>query len=73
MGPLVNVYDEAALDIVAGRGATRFCLPPELPLSSVSILPGAAASRRRAALLPGATFSNGFRTGACGAAFDPTM
>jgi collagenase-like PrtC family protease len=35
IGPYVNIYNEAALAHLAKRGATRVCLPPELPLSSI--------------------------------------
>ncbi len=42
IGPLVNVYNEGSLRWLAGRGAGRVCLPPELPLESVAVL--AAAS-----------------------------
>ncbi len=38
VGPLVNVYNEGTLDWLARRGATRICLPPELPLASVETL-----------------------------------
>ncbi len=38
VGPLVNVYNEGTLDWLAKRGATRVCLPPELPLSSIAAL-----------------------------------
>lgn len=38
VGPLVNVYNEGTLSFLAGRGAARICLPPELPLSSVEVL-----------------------------------
>lgn len=38
IGPLVNVYNESTLRWLAGRGATRICLPPELPLASIAIL-----------------------------------
>ncbi len=38
VGPLVNVYNESTLRWLAGRGATRICLPPELPLASVRVL-----------------------------------
>lgn len=44
VGPLVNVYNEAAAGFLAGRGASRICLPPELPLSAVA--PIAAALPR---------------------------
>jgi collagenase-like PrtC family protease len=42
LGPLVNVYDEGTLSYLAGLGAIRACLPPELPLKAVREL---AASR----------------------------
>lgn len=38
VGPLVNVYNEGTLGWLAKRGATRICLPPELPLASVAAL-----------------------------------
>lgn len=38
IGPLINVYNEGTLNWLARRGAIRFCLPPELPLSSVNAL-----------------------------------
>ena len=38
VGPLVNVYNEGTLRWLSARGATRVCLPPELPLDSVSTL-----------------------------------
>ncbi|WP_197918183.1 ubiquinone anaerobic biosynthesis protein UbiV [Thiosulfatihalobacter marinus] len=38
VGPLVNAYNEGTLGWLAGRGATRVCLPPELPLQSVETL-----------------------------------
>ncbi|MCC5988890.1 MAG: U32 family peptidase [Pararhodobacter sp.] len=42
VGPLVNVYNEGTLRWLAGRGAVRICLPPELPPRSVSVLAEAA-------------------------------
>lgn len=45
VGPLVNVYNEGTLDVLARRGATHVCLPPELPFPSVSLLAGAGAAR----------------------------
>ncbi len=42
VGPLVNVYNESTLRWLAGRGATRICLPPELPLESIATLAVAA-------------------------------
>ncbi|WP_417269132.1 ubiquinone anaerobic biosynthesis protein UbiV [Celeribacter sp.] len=38
VGPLVNVYNEGTLRWLAARGATRICLPPELPLGPVTTL-----------------------------------
>ncbi|WP_037278936.1 ubiquinone anaerobic biosynthesis protein UbiV [Rubellimicrobium mesophilum] len=38
VGPLVNVYNEGTLRWLAARGATRVCLPPELPLASIRAL-----------------------------------
>lgn len=38
VGPLVNVYNEGSLRWLARRGASRICLPPELPLSSIAVL-----------------------------------
>ena len=43
VGPLVYVYNEGTLSWLASRGATRVCLPPELPLASVSSLARAGA------------------------------
>ncbi|MBT2130599.1 ubiquinone anaerobic biosynthesis protein UbiV [Aliiroseovarius lamellibrachiae] len=43
VGPLVNVYNEGTLSWLASRGAKRVCLPPELPLGSVSVLAKAGA------------------------------
>ncbi len=44
VGPLVNVYNEGTLRWLASLGATRICLPPELPLASVRILAKEAAT-----------------------------
>lgn len=38
VGPLINVYNEGTLRWLAARGATRVCLPPELPLESIAVL-----------------------------------
>jgi collagenase-like PrtC family protease len=38
IGPFVNVYNEATLAHLVRDGATRVCLPPELPLASVKVL-----------------------------------
>ena len=35
IGPFVNIYNEATAKYFASRGATRICLPPELPLSAI--------------------------------------
>ncbi len=40
IGPFVNVYNEGSLAYLAGRGATRICLPAELPGTTVSYLAG---------------------------------
>ena len=40
-GPLVNIYNEASAGFLAERGATRICLPPELPLSAIAIIAAA--------------------------------
>lgn len=45
VSPVVNVYNEGTLDWLAAKGATRICLPPELPLSSVATLARAGAER----------------------------
>lgn len=42
VGPLVNVYNSATAKVLAARGATSICLPPELPLNSIrEIIKGA--------------------------------
>lgn len=38
VGPMVNTYNEGTLEWLAKKGATRICLPPELPLASVAVL-----------------------------------
>ena len=35
VGPFLNIYNEAALQLHLKLGATRVCLPPELPLGSI--------------------------------------
>jgi collagenase-like PrtC family protease len=35
VSPLVNVYNGPTVRLLASRGATRICLPPELPFASV--------------------------------------
>jgi collagenase-like PrtC family protease len=42
IGPLINVYNEGTLAFLAGQGAKRFCLPPEIPFASVEKLAAAA-------------------------------
>lgn len=44
VGPMVNVYNEGTLQWLAERGATRICLPPELPLDSIAKLAQAGAA-----------------------------
>ena len=38
LGPFVNVYNEGTLAALAARGATRVCLPAELPKESIVAL-----------------------------------
>jgi collagenase-like PrtC family protease len=38
VGPYVNVYNEGTLAHLVRNGATRICLPPELPMTSVQVL-----------------------------------
>lgn len=42
IGPLVNVYSGLAAQVLATRGATEICLPPELPLASIAAIVRAA-------------------------------
>lgn len=42
VGPFVNTYNEATAAWLAGRGARRLCLPPELPAASIAAIAGAA-------------------------------
>ncbi len=44
IGPLVNVYNEATLVWMAGRGATRVCLPPELSREALAAIAASAAA-----------------------------
>lgn len=44
IGPFLNVYNEDTLTFLAGKGATNFCLPPELPAAAIDSL-GKAAER----------------------------
>ena len=38
IGPFVNIYSEVTAAFFAGRGATRVCLPPELPMKSIQTI-----------------------------------
>jgi len=38
VGPFLNIYNEDALALHAKLGATRVCLPPELPLESIEVM-----------------------------------
>ena len=38
VGPFLNIYNEDTLALHRSLGATRVCLPPELPLASIRIL-----------------------------------
>jgi O2-independent ubiquinone biosynthesis protein UbiV len=38
IGPFINIYNEASAGFHAERGATRICLPPELPISSIAVI-----------------------------------
>lgn len=38
IGPMMNVYNEGTLAFHARHGATRACLPPELPAASIAAL-----------------------------------
>jgi len=42
VGPFINVYNEDTLAVLARRGAVSFCLPGELPLSSLKAMGTAA-------------------------------
>jgi collagenase-like PrtC family protease len=37
-GPFLNIYNEAAVALHRQLGATRICLPPELPLAAIQLL-----------------------------------
>lgn len=41
IGPYVNVYNEGSAGYCVAQGATRICLPPELPLASISTIAAA--------------------------------
>ena len=38
IGPLINVYNAATARLLAARGAETICLPPELPMDSISAI-----------------------------------
>jgi O2-independent ubiquinone biosynthesis protein UbiV len=42
IGPFVNVYNEAAVQMLVDDGAVRICLPPELPHESIAVVARAA-------------------------------
>lgn len=42
IGPLLSVYNEAAAEILVAHGARRIALPPELPMTSIAAIAGAA-------------------------------
>lgn len=44
IGPFINVYNEHTAQFLASRGATRICLPPELPKQSIVAIAGATTS-----------------------------
>ncbi len=46
IGPFVNVYNEATARFLAGRGARRICLPPELPATSIAAITAAVPDVR---------------------------
>jgi collagenase-like PrtC family protease len=46
IGPLMNVYNEESLRVLARRGAQDVCLPAELPFPAIGILCAAAAEAR---------------------------
>ncbi|MDA9432411.1 ubiquinone anaerobic biosynthesis protein UbiV [Bradyrhizobium sp. CCBAU 51627] len=41
IGPYVNIYNETSAAFHVQQGATRICLPPELPLSSAAVIAAA--------------------------------
>jgi collagenase-like PrtC family protease len=43
IGPYMNVYNEDTLEFLASEGASRFCLPPEVPQGSLAPLVARAA------------------------------
>ncbi len=49
VGPFVNVYNELTVDWLAGKGAGRICLPPELDGPRITLL---AAAMRDAGVVP---------------------
>lgn len=44
VGPFVNVYNAATAKVLAWRGATSICLPPELPATSIAGIAAAVPS-----------------------------
>lgn len=45
-GPFLNVYNEDALDYLAGLGMKHVTLPPELPATAIGVMAAAAAQRQ---------------------------
>ncbi len=43
LGPFINIYNEGTLNFLAAKGATRACLPPELPAVSIARIARAAS------------------------------
>lgn len=43
IGPFVNTYNEHTMEVLARGGACNFCLPPEMPATSIAALAPAAA------------------------------
>lgn len=44
IGPFIQVYNESTADYFARLGATRICLPPELPATSIAVICAAVPS-----------------------------
>ena len=41
IGPFVNIYNETSAAFHVQQGASRICLPPELPMTSISVIASA--------------------------------
>lgn len=55
IGPFVNTYNERAIAVLVGNGATNICLPPELPSTAMQHLSAAAAGTSLEVLIFGRT------------------